>query len=116
MLDGEFTRGTTPTHIYRLPENLYMEDIADISIAYRQKNKTVLIKYLADCHFFKELDNRTQLALVLSQEDTLLFDPNIKIVEVQLKAKTVGSDVIPIGEHRFRLKDCYDTKVFDLRN
>ena len=114
MLDGEFTRGTTPTHIYWLPEGMYMTDIDDISIAYRQKNKTILVKHLKDCHFFKELDGNTSFALVLSQEDTLLFNPQIKTVEVQLKAKTIGSDVIPIGEHRFRLKDCYDTEVFDL--
>ena len=40
MLDGEFTRGTTPTHIFNLPDGLFMKDIEDISIAYRQKNKT----------------------------------------------------------------------------
>ena len=115
MLHGEFTRGTTPTHIFCLPEPLFMNDIADISIAYRQRKKTVLIKHLKDCHFLPELDSTKQFAIVLSQEDTLLFDPDITIVEVQLKAKTTGSDVIPIGEYRFRLKDCYDPEIFDLR-
>ena len=115
MLDGEFTRGTTPTHIFNLPDGLFMKDIEDISIAYRQKNKTVLIKHLKDCHFLPGFDSNTQFALVLSQEDTLLFDPYIKRVEVQLKAETIGSDVIPIGEYSFRLNDCYDTNPFDLR-
>lgn len=114
MLNGEFMRGTTPTHLFCLPDNLFMKDIDDISIAYRQKNDTVLIKHLADCHFLPELDSQTQFALVLSQEDTLLFNPYIKVVEVQLKAKTIGSDVIPIGDYRFRLKDCYDITPFDL--
>lgn len=115
MLHGEFTRGTTPTHVFCLPEVLFMNDIADISIAYRQKRKTVLIKHLKDCHFLPEFDSTKQFAIVLSQEDTLMFDPNISIVEVQLKAKTIGSDVIPIGEYRFRLNDCFDPKIFDLR-
>lgn len=114
MLDGEFTRGTTPTHIFYLPDGIEFSDIADISIAYRQKKKTVITKHLKDCHFLPELDSTKEFALILSQEDTLLFNPNIPTVEVQLKALTVGSDVIPIDEYRFRLKDCYDPNVFDL--
>lgn len=114
MLNGEFTRGTTPTHIFCLPDGLFMEDIADVSIAYRQKKNTILVKHLKDCHFLPGFDSTKEFALVLSQEDTLLFNPNIPTVEVQVKAKTVGSDVIPIEEIRFRLKDCYDTEVFDL--
>jgi hypothetical protein len=57
MLHGEFTRGTTPTHIFCLPEPLFINDISDVSIAYRQKRKTVLIKHLEDCHFLPELDS-----------------------------------------------------------
>lgn len=114
MLNGEFTRGTTPTLIFCLPDGLVMADIADISIAFRQKRKTVLIKHLSDCHFLPGFDDTKEFALILSQEDTLLFNPNIRVVEVQLKAKTVGSDVVPVGEYRFRLKDCFDTEIFDL--
>lgn len=115
MLHGEFTRGTTPTHIFYLPDGIELSDIEDVSIAYRQKKNTVLVKHLKDCHFLPELDSKKEFALVLSQEDTLLFNPNIPIVEVQLKAKTVGSDVIPLEEIRFRLRDCFDTEIFDLR-
>jgi hypothetical protein len=45
MLDGAFTRGTTPTHIFPIPEPLTASDLADFTIVYRQKNKNILIKY-----------------------------------------------------------------------
>ncbi len=114
MLHGEFSRRSTPTHIFTLPDELTMKDIVDVSIAYRQKNNTVLIKHLEDCHFFPQLDPEKTVAVVLSQEETLLFNPNIKIVEVQFTVATTGSDVIPISEYRFRLKDSFDQGVFDL--
>jgi hypothetical protein len=43
-----------------------------------------------------------------------MFNPKIKIVEVQIKAETVGSDVMVIGEYRLRLNDSFDTNEFDL--
>lgn len=114
MLNGEFTRGTTPTHIFSLPCGVNMSDIVNISIAYRQKSRTVLIKKIADCFLLPELDPNKCFAVVLSQEETLLFNPKIPIVSVQLKGQTTGSDVIPLGEYRFRLKDCFDEEIFDL--
>lgn len=120
MLDGVFTRGTTPTHIYSLPEGLLVDDIKDVSIAYRQKNKTVLIKRLADCFYGDKclpgLDPGTDYAVVLSQEDTLLFNPKIQVVEVEFKVLTTGSDVIPINTYRLRLEDTFTNDIFDLED
>ena len=114
MLDGAFTRGTTPTHIYPIPEPLIREDLAEISITYRQKGRAVLIKRESDLCELEDVDNQKNITLVLSQEDTLLFDPRIKIVEVQVKVETIGSDVFTIGNYRLRLDDIYDSNVFDL--
>ena len=118
MLDGVFTRGTTPTHIYSLPEGLTVDDIKDVSIAYRQKHKTVLIKRLADCFYGKTclpgLDDLRDYAVVLSQEDTLLFNPKIQVVEVEFKVLTTGSDVIPIDSYRLRLMDTFNEDLFEL--
>ena len=52
---------------------------------------------------------------MLSQSDTLQFVPEQKVVEVQIKGLTHGSDVFMIGDYRFRLEDCYDESQFDLR-
>ena len=114
MLDGVFTRGTTPTHIYSLPEGLTLADVQDVSIAYRQKNKTILIKHLADCHLLDDLDKERDLVVVLSQEETLLFNPRIQVAEVEFKIQTIGSDVIPIEKYRLRVEDTYNESPFDL--
>lgn len=113
MVHGVFTRGTTPTQIFTLPNELFMRDIRDVSIAYKQRNKTILVKHLEDCHFLTDLDNEKDIVVVLSQEETLLFNPYYKIVEVEFKVSTVGSDVIPIATYRLRV-EAGDETVLDL--
>lgn len=114
MLDGVFARGTTPTQVFPIPGDLTMDDFVDISIAYRQKKKLVLVKHKSDTQAISDLDHLKNIILVLSQEDTLLFNPNIDVVEVQIKAHTVGNDVFIIGEYRFRLENVFDESAFDL--
>ena len=114
MLDGAFTRGTTPTHIFPIPEPLTAADLADFTIVYRQKNKNILIKYPEDTCQLDDVDNEHNLTVILSQADTFMFNPRIKTVEVQIKAETVGSDVMVIGEYRLRLNDSFDTNEFNL--
>ena len=113
MVQGVFVRGTTPTQIFTLPDELFMQDIRDVSIAYRQKGKTILVKHLEDCHFLTELDSEKNIAVVLSQQETLLFNPYYRIAEVEFKVSTVGSDVIPIAKYRLRVEDGDET-VLDL--
>lgn len=113
MVHGVFTRGTTPTQIFSLPEELTMADIRDVSLAYRQKGKTLFIKHLKDCYVLPELDSERDIVVVLSQQETLLFNPHIKIAEVEFKVSTVGSDVIPIATYRMRVEDGDET-VLDL--
>ena len=115
MLDGVFARGTTPTHIFPIQCPVFKSDLADFTITYRQKNKNVLIKYPEDTCELYDIDNNRNIVVVLSQADTLLFDPRIKIVEVQIKAESIGSDVFLLGEYRLRLEDCFDSNEFDLR-
>ena len=114
MLDGAFTRGTTPTHIFPIPAPLTAADLADFTIVYRQKNKNILIKYPEDTCQLKDVDNEHNLTVILSQADTLMFNPRIKTVEVQIKAETIGSDVLVIGDYRLRLDDSFDNNEFDL--
>lgn len=116
MLDGAFSRGTTPTHIFPIPEPLTMSDLKDFTITYRQKNKNVLVKYMEDTSILRGINPETNIVVVLSQADTLMFNPKVKIVEVQIKASSVGSDVFKLGEYRLRLDDTFDTNEFDLEN
>lgn len=115
MLNGVFARGTTPTHIFPILEDLKMSDFVDFTVTYRQKGNNVLIKRKSDASHITDLDSEKNIVLVLSQADTLLFNPNIKIVEVQIKAQTTGNDVFILGEYRFRLEDIFDENEFVLK-
>ena len=114
MLDGVFARGTTPTQIFPIPGDLTKKDFLDFTISYRQKGKTLLIKRKEDSYNIPEVDSEKNIIVVLSQAETLMFNPNIKIVEVQIRGATVGHDVIPMGEYRLRLEDAFDEGEFDL--
>ena len=114
MLDGAFTRGTTPTHIFPLPDILTMSDLKDFTIVYRQKNKNILIKHRQDTCQLDDIDPNRNIVVVLSQAETLMFNPRIKIVEVQIKGQSIGSDVFTLGDYRLRLDDIFDQNEFDL--
>ena len=116
MLDGVFARGTTPTQIFPIPGDLVKSDFLDFTIAYRQKGKLVLLKRKEDSYDIPEVDSKKNIIVVLSQAETLMFNPNIKVVEVQVRGATTGHDVIPMGEYRLRLEDAYDEGIFDLEN
>lgn len=114
MVDGVFARGTTPTQVFPIPGDLTMSDFIDVSIAYRQKGKTKLVKRKKDCQAIYDLDTEKNIIVVLSQAETLLFNPKIEVVEVQVKVHTTGNDVFIIGDYRFRLEDTCDETEFDL--
>ena len=114
MLDGVFARGTTPTHIFPLPGGLATSDFLDFTVTYRQKGRPVLIKRKENISNIVELDCVHNIILVLSQEETLLFNPKKEVVEVQIKGVTRGHDVLLLGEYRFRLEDIFDEESFYL--
>jgi hypothetical protein len=64
MLDGVFMRGTTPTQIFPIPRGLTKSDFLDLTISYRQKNKTILIKRKVDWHDIKDLDSERNISVV----------------------------------------------------
>lgn len=116
MLDGAFARGTTPTQIFPIPGGLTKSDFLDFTISYRQKGKTILIKRKEDSYDIPEVDSENNIIVVLSQAETLMFNPNTKIVEVQVRGATTGHDVILLGEYRLRLDDVFDESEFDLES
>ena len=66
MLDGAFSRGTTPTHIFPIPEPLTMSDLKDFTITYRQKNKNIIVKHREDTSILHGIDPETNIVVVLS--------------------------------------------------
>ena len=113
VLDGVFARGTTPVQIFPLIGDFKQEDFIDFTITYRQKNRVILKKHKKDTQQIYEVDNHKNIVLVLTQAETLMFNPKIKIVEVQIKGATLGHDVIPLGEYRLRLEDTFDEEEFN---
>ena len=82
MLHGVFTRGTTPTQIFELPFSA--EQIDNVSITYKQKNRVIAKKTLKDCNFE---DNKVITSL--SQEESLSFCEDV-VARVQIKVSIAG--------------------------
>lgn len=79
-------RGSTPTHVFRLPINT--ELIKALRITYVQKQKTVLEKTEQDVTM-----DGTTISLRLTQEETLAFNAECR-VKIQLKVLTVNEEVL----------------------
>ena len=116
MLDGVFARGTTPTQIFPIPGDLTKSDFLDFTVAYRQKGKTILIKRKEDSCNIPKVDSEKNIIMELSQTETLMFNPNIAIVDVQVRGAITGHDVISMGNYRFRLEDAFDEGEFDFES
>ena len=83
-------RGTTPTHIFEL--EISVENIADLEIAYSQNDRVLFYKRKDDC----VLDGNT-ITLSLTQEETFMFDCSKRVVEIQIRIKTIDGKV-PISD------------------
>jgi hypothetical protein len=79
--------GGTPKHEFELP--IHTSLLNDLLITYSQMGIIILEKRINDCSAEGNV-----VSLELSQEDTLKFDEHIAI-EIQLKIKTLGGEVIP---------------------
>lgn len=84
-------RGTTPTHIFVLPEEMKDASFAALYITYQQRRKTVLEKTLDDVQ-----RDGTTLTVRLTQAETLAFGRGYvtEPVYIQIRAKTVDGDAL----------------------
>ena len=85
-------RGTTPKHIFTLPEGVKLSDFVAVYVTYSQNGETILEKTEADL-----TPTDSGFTVILSQADTLLFTQGP--VKIQLRAKkpngeAVASDII----------------------
>lgn len=96
-------RGTTPTHIFKLP--FEKDVIKAIRIIYAQNNQIVLVKNTEDC----VLENGTA-TVKLTQEDTLSFDSS-KSVEIQVRVLTAGEDALVSNIKCISVERCLDKDV-----
>lgn len=76
-------RGTTPTHVFYMPDEFSDAAFTDIYLSYAQRGKVILEKTLADITV-----SGTSLTVSLSQADTLLF--HYGPVQIQMRGKLAG--------------------------
>lgn len=96
-------RGTTPTHIFRLPFNTSLID--EVRIIYAQSDEQLLIKEKDDC----ELNDDT-ISVTLSQEDTFKFDCT-KCVQIQVRILTLEGQALASSIKHIKVDKCLDSEV-----
>lgn len=96
-------RGTTPTHIFRLPFDTSLID--EVRIIYSQNDEQILVKETVDCN----LDGNT-ISVTLTQEDTFKFDCK-KCVQIQVRVLTAGGEALASKIKHINVEKCLDNEV-----
>lgn len=94
-------RGTTPTFTFTLPFSC--KQITALSVCFAQQKQIVLEKALCDCAI-----KENTLTVNLTEEETLLFDQDKGLVEMQLRVgcgdARMASNIMLVSVERI-LKD-----------
>ena len=96
-------RGTTPTHIFRLP--FETSALKEVRIIYSQNDEQILVKKTADC----ELNDNT-ISVTLTQEDTFKFDCT-KCVQIQVRILTLEGQALASSIKHIKVDKCLDREV-----
>lgn len=95
--------GGTPRHEFTVPFDVSL--LKQFKVTYSQKDKIVLEKHIEDFNI-----NGNTLSIVLTQEETFLFDDDANI-EIQARALTMGGDAIPSFIRIISADRCLDSEV-----
>lgn len=98
-------RGTTPTHIFRLP--ISTDTLKEIRITYEQYSKTVLEKTERDVNL-----NENEIRLKLTQQETLKFSPRIT-VKLQMKVLTTDNTVLASPVKELSVEEILNEEVLE---
>lgn len=96
-------RGTTPTHIFRLPFSVLA--IQDVRVIYAQRDEQILVKETADCTL-----EGNRISVTLTQEDTFKFDHS-KCVQIQVRVSTAGGQALASQIKLIDVDKCLDDEV-----
>lgn len=102
-------RATTPTHTFGLSfkdKPLERECIKCLLLTYKQGGKIVLEKTEEDVDFYGNV-----MTCTLTQEETLLFDPEKAMVKIQLRVLTTDNHAPASRTFRVPLEDVLNPKV-----
>lgn len=96
-------RGTTPTHIFKIP--FETANLKEVRIFYAQNKKVVLEKNTADCVME---DNK--ITVKLTQEETLAFS-HMEVFEIQMVVKTLDGTVMATRPWKVHVCDILNDEV-----
>ena len=82
-------RGTTPTHVFTLPDDVPLQDFTTMYMTYSQNGKVVVEKTQTD--FTVDTEGH-KIRLKFTQADSLRFQPGA--VQIQLRAKTAQGNAV----------------------
>lgn len=98
-------RGTTPTHIFKIPYDTSM--VSKLRLTYEQVGGVVIEKTEKDCIFDGDL-----VTITLTQEDTLKLNDK-QYVEIQMKLLSTGGDVIKSEPITRTVSKCLNDEVLE---
>lgn len=73
---------TTPTHTFKFPDNVSVDDIVEAQFVYGQNGNQILTKNLDD---FEKNSEKNTLFIELTQDETKLFAPSEALVQARVK-------------------------------
>lgn len=98
-------RGTTPIFTFKLPFS--GEEITVLSVCFAQQNQIILEKALCDC-----VVEENTVSVKLSEEETLLFNHEKGLVEMQLRVgcgeARMASNIMIISVKRILKDGCLE--------
>ena len=97
------TRGTTPTHTFKLPVS--KEKIKNLRLTYKQKDKVLLNKMLSDI----TLDGSNG-SITLTQQETLKFEADSNAY-FQLRILTTDNKVFASKAQSVWVEDTFNEEV-----
>ena len=99
-------RGTTPTHVFKIPLDVSL--IEKLRVSYAQDGKVLITKQNSDQNV--TLEGET-VKVRLTQEETLLFDHSKSIAYVQIRVKTTGGEVLSSRIMNFNVFEALNDEV-----
>lgn len=106
---SSFIRATTADLTFYLPCDA--DEIAELTLTFRQDGKTVLLKSIED--FIQDDDNTRIVHLRLSQEDTSLFCDNA-MATAQMRIVNGSNESLQSRRFVFHVGAAYDDRIMEV--
>lgn len=104
-------RGTTPTHTFTVP--LDLSNIVALQIAYKQQDKVLIVKQMAEVDTIISSANESTVILQLSQEETMRLMAE-RPVYIQMRVVFDSDIAMASNIIADNVDDCLDDNILPL--